>query len=66
MHCKMCIKVLIDLCFYIMYTHCYVINSKSEMQIRNCFVCLWGRSLNANEEMFAGNVDADASYPDAT
>ena len=35
------------------------------MQIRQWFECLWCMSLNANEEMLAGNVDADASYPDA-
>ena len=40
--------------------------SASNMQIRQCFECLWGKSLNANEEMLAGNADAYASYPNAT
>ena len=30
------------------------------MQIRQ-----WGMPMNANEEMFAGYADPDASYPDA-
>ena len=39
-----------------------ITNQQTDMQIRQCFECLWGLSLNANEEMLAGNVDA--SYPD--
>ena len=35
------------------------------MQIRQCYECLWGMSINANEELVAGNADSDASYPDA-
>ena len=37
------------------------------MQIRQCFECYWGTcmSLKANKKMLAGNVDADALYPDA-
>ena len=35
------------------------------MQIRQCYECLWGISMNANEEMLAGYADPDASYPDA-
>ena len=33
------------------------------MQIRQCFECLGGMSVNANEEMLAGFADPD--YPDA-
>ena len=35
------------------------------MQIRQCFECLWGMPMNANEEMLAGYADPDASYSDA-
>ena len=35
------------------------------MQIRQCFEGLWGMSLNANEDMLAGNADAVAGNPDA-
>ena len=35
------------------------------MQIRHCFECYWGMSLNGNEEMLAGYADPDASYPAA-
>ena len=37
----------------------------TDMQIRQCYECLWGISMNANEEMIAGYADLDASYPDA-
>ena len=33
------------------------------MYIRQCYECLRGMSMNANDEMLAVNVDA--SYPDA-
>ena len=35
------------------------------MQIGQCFECLWGMSMNANEEKLPGNADADARYHDA-
>ena len=35
------------------------------MQNGQCYKCVWGMSVNANEEMLAGNDDPDASYPDA-
>ena len=35
------------------------------MQIRQFFECLWGMSVNDNEEMLAGYADPDAGYPDA-
>ena len=35
------------------------------MQIRQCFECYRGMSMKANKNMLAGNVDADALYPDA-
>ena len=35
------------------------------MQIRQCFECLWGISVNANEKMLAGHADPDAGNPDA-
>ena len=34
-----------------------------DLQIRQCFECLWGMSINANEETLDSNTDA--SYPDA-
>ena len=37
----------------------------TDMQIRQCNECLWGISMNANEEMLAGYADPDASYHDA-
>ena len=40
-------------------------NQHTDMQIRQCFECLWGMSVNANEEMLAGYADPDAVYPDA-
>ena len=40
-------------------------NRHTDMQIKQCFEWYWGLSMNANEEMFAGNADADASDPDA-
>ena len=40
-------------------------NQHTDMQIRQCYECLWGMSVNANEEMLAGYADPDASYPDA-
>ena len=39
-------------------------NQHTDMQ-RQCYECLWGISMNANEEMLAGYADPDASYPDA-
>ena len=36
------------------------------MQIRQCFECLLGMFMNANEEMLAGNADPDANYPGAS
>ena len=35
------------------------------MQIRQCFECLWGMSVNANEDVLAGYADPDAGYPHA-
>ena len=35
------------------------------MQIRECFECLWGMSINAYKEILAGYADPDAVYPDA-
>ena len=35
------------------------------MQIRQCFECLWGKSMNANKEMLAGYANPYAGYPDA-
>ena len=35
------------------------------MQNSQCYKCVWGMSVNANEEILAGNDDGDASYPDA-
>ena len=35
------------------------------IQIKQCSECQKGISIDRNEEMLAGNVDADASYPDA-
>ena len=35
------------------------------MQIRQCFDCSWGMSVNANKEMLPGYADPDTGYPDA-
>ena len=40
-------------------------NQHTDMQIRHCFECQWGMSVNAIEEMLAGYADPDAGYPDA-
>ena len=34
------------------------------MQIRQCFECKLGMSMNVNKEMPAGYADSDAGYPD--
>ena len=39
-------------------------NQHTDMQIRQCYECLWGMWLNANEEMLAGYADRDAGYPE--
>ena len=40
-------------------------NQHTDMQIRQCYECLWGKSVNANKEMLAGYANPDAGYPDA-
>ena len=35
------------------------------MQIRQCFECEWGKSMNAYKKMLACLTDPDAGYPDA-
>ena len=40
-------------------------NQHTNMQIRQCNECLWGMSINVNEEMLACYADPDASYTDA-
>ena len=42
-----------------LYSIVFLKKSKSAYRI-----CLYGNAFNANEEMFAGNTDADVSYPD--
>ena len=32
------------------------------MPIRQCDECEWVKSMNANQEMLAGNAEADARY----
>ena len=63
MYFKIYINELVYLCSYkTLYT---IIsfekgNQPTDMQIRQ-----WGMPMNANEEMFAGYADPDASFPDA-
>ena len=69
MYCKIYINVLVYLCQHKHYTKKNMLkkgNQHADMQIRQCYECLWGMSLNANEEMLAGYADPDAGYPDAT
>ena len=35
------------------------------MQNSQCYKCVWGMSVNANEEILAGYADPAASYSDA-
>ena len=35
------------------------------MQNGQCYKCVWGMSVNANEEMLAGCADPDSDYPEA-
>ena len=35
-------------------------NQHTDMQIRQCYECLWDISMKANEEMLAGYADPDA------
>ena len=63
------IKGLINLWLYfilILFTidiFLEIANQCTNIQIRQCYECFWGMSMNDNEEMFAGN--AYASCPDA-
>ena len=61
----------------ILYTYTFyyryfleIANQCTDIQIRQCYECLWGTcmSMNDNEEMFAGNAYASCSDadPDAT
>ena len=67
MYCKIYINVLL----YLWLHKDYIIimfkkgNQHTNMQIRHCFECQWGMSMNANKEMLAGYADPDAGYPDA-
>ena len=58
MYCKIYINVLVYPCFK-------KGNQRTDMQIRQCFECLWGLSMNANKEMLAGYAYPDGGYYDA-
>ena len=49
------------MCLYILNI---ILNNYVKKRI-SAVLCLWGISMNANEEMHAGYADPDASYPDA-
>ena len=46
---------------------CIIIMSLCNMFMQNsqCYKCVWGMSVNANEEILAGYDDCDTSYSDA-
>ena len=65
MYCKIYINVLIFLCliYFILSSFVKIADQHTDMQMRQCFECLWGMPMNANEEMLAVIADDDSGAP---
>ena len=66
-YCNICINELVYRVYINIILNNYVKkeNQHTDMQIRQCFECLWGLSMNANKEMLAGYAYPDGGYYDA-
>ena len=60
---SMCLYILVHINI-ILNNYFKEVHKHTAMQIRQCFECLWGMSVHANEEMLAGYANPDAGYPD--